>query len=104
MKWPFRRENLRVRSPIFDRGRRFPLGIRQFFEKIMISLHTFENSAVGASEIDTPIKDQTWDGCFIERIQRSDCGSSIGVEICESMDFHRKVGILLDTFVNFMKK
>lgn len=63
----------------------------------MISLHTFKNSVVGASEIDTPIEDQTWDGCFVERIRRSDRGSSIVVEACESMDFQRKVVILHDT-------
>ena len=80
MEWLFCRENSRVRSRIFDRGRRFPVGIRQFFKKVTISLHTFGNSAVGASGIDTPIEDQTWSGCFVERIRESDRGSSIGVQ------------------------
>ena len=53
--------------------------MRIFFEKVTISLHTFENSVVGASEIDTPIEDQTWSGCFVERIRGSDRESSIGV-------------------------
>ena len=92
MEWLFRRENSRVRSWIFDRGRRFPVRIRQFFKKMTISLHTFENSAVGASKIDTPIKDQTWSGCFVERIRGSIRGSSIGV-----VDF-------LYAFVNSIKK
>ena len=80
MEWLFRRENLRVRSRILDRG-------RQFSEKVTISLHTFGNSAVGASGIDTPIEDQTWSGCFVERIRESDRGSSIGVQAWESIDF-----------------
>ena len=36
----------------------FALYIRQFSEKVTISLHTFEDSAFGASEFDTPIEDQ----------------------------------------------
>ena len=51
-----------------------------------------ENYAAGASEIDIPIKDQTWSGCFVERIRGSDHGSSIGV-----VDF-------LYAFINSVKK
>ena len=40
-----------------------------FFENVVISLHTFKNSAVGASEIEAPIEDQTWSGWFVERIR-----------------------------------
>ena len=87
MEWLFCRENSTVRSRIFDRGHRFPLGIHQFSEKISISLHTFENLAVGASEIDTSIDDQTWSGCFVKRIRGSDRTSSIGVQAWESIDF-----------------
>ena len=104
MEWLFCLENSWVRSRIFDRGRRFPVRIRQFFKKMTISLHTFENFVVRVSEIDTPIKDQTWSGCFVERIQGPDRGSSIGVQAWESMAFQRKVMILLDTFVNFLKE
>ena len=57
MEWLFCLENSRVRSRMFDMGRRFLVGILQFSEKILISLHTFKNSTVGASEIDTPIED-----------------------------------------------
>ena len=45
----------------------------------MIALPTFKNSAVEASEIDTPIEDQTWSGCFVERIRGSSREPSIGV-------------------------
>ena len=45
----------------------------------MISLQTFENSVFGGSEFDTPIEDQKWSGCFVERIWGSDRVSSIGV-------------------------
>ena len=110
MKWPFRRENLRVGSPIFDRGASFKIDrflkksndfkwyIRQFLEKVMISLHTFENSAFGVSEIGTSIEDQKWSDCFVEKIHGSDCKS------WESVGFQWKVVILHDTFVNFLKK
>ena len=61
MEWPSRRENSRVRSRIFDRGRRFPVSIRQFPEKVTISLHTFENSAMGLQK-STPYRrsDMEW--------------------------------------------
>ena len=42
-------------------------------------LHTFENYAFGASEIDTPIKDPKLDGRFVERIRGSDRESLIGI-------------------------
>ena len=70
MEWLFCRENSRVRSRILDRGASlriygfsqkssdFASYIRQFSEKVMISLHTFENSAFGASDFDTPIEHQ----------------------------------------------
>ena len=45
----------------------------------MISLHTFENLAFGASKIDTPIEDEKWSGRFVERIRGSSRESSIGV-------------------------
>ena len=92
MEWPFCRENLKVRSRILDRGASLSIDgfswkssdfapyIRQISEKVMISLHTFENLAFGASEFDTPIKDQKWTGRFVERIRESDHGSSIGVQ------------------------
>ena len=53
--------------------------MRQISEKVMISLHTFENSAFGASDFDIPIKDQKWSGRFVKRIRGSDRGSSIGI-------------------------
>ena len=57
----------------------FPWYIRQFCEKVLILLHTFENYAFGASEIDTPIEDQKLDGHFVKRIRRSSRESLIGV-------------------------
>ena len=80
MEWLFCRENSRVRSRMLDReaslrihgflkkSSDFALYIRQFSEKVTISLHTFGNSALGASGIDTPIEDQKWSGRFVERI------------------------------------
>ena len=59
-------------------------------EKVMIWLHTFENSAFGASEIDTPIEDAEWGDHFVERIRISDHESFIGVQASKSMDFERK--------------
>ena len=50
-----------------------------FSQKVTISLHTIENAAFGASEIDTPIEDQKWSGRSVERIRASDRGCSIGV-------------------------
>ena len=91
MEWLFCRENSRVRSRILDRGASlrihgfskkstdFASYICQFSEKVTISLQTFENSAFGASEIDTPIEDQKWSGCFVKRIRGSDRESSIVV-------------------------
>ena len=70
----------------------------------MISLHTLENFYLGASEIDTPIEDAQWGDHFVERIRISDHESFIGVQASESMDFQRKVMILCNTFVIFLKK
>ena len=53
--------------------------IRQILQKVTISLHTFENSAFGGLEFDTPIEDEKWSGRFVERIWGSDRRSSIGV-------------------------
>ena len=91
MDWLFRRENFRVRSRILVRGASlriygfsqksndFACYICQLSEKVMISLYTFENSVFGGPGIDTPIEDQKWSGCFVERIRGSDRGSLIGV-------------------------
>ena len=59
---------------------------------------------LGASEIDTPIEDAQWGDHFVERIRISDHESFIGVQASESMDFQRKVMILCNTFVIFLKK
>ena len=42
-------------------------------------LHTFENYAFGALEIDTPIEDPKLNGRFVERIRGSSRESSTGV-------------------------
>ena len=75
-----------------------------FSEIVRSSLHTVENSAFGASEFDTPIEDQKWSGRFVERICGSGRVSSIGMPAWESMDFHRKVVTLRDTFLHFLQK
>ena len=89
---------------MFCRNCDFPWYIRQFYEKVVILLHTFENYVFGASEFDTPIEDQKWSGRFVERFRGSDRESSIGVQAWESIDFWRKVMILHNTFINFLKK
>ena len=53
--------------------------MRLLYEKVVILLHTFENSAFGASEFDIPIKDPKLDGHFVERTRRSSRESLIGV-------------------------
>ena len=89
MEWLFCQENLRVRSRILDIGASLRIHgfswkssdfagyICQFSEKVRSSLHTFENSAFGASEFDTPIWNQKWSACFVERIRGSDRRSPI---------------------------
>ena len=104
MKWLFCWENLRVRSWLLDMGHWFLVGIRWVCEKVVISLHTLRNAAVGASETDTPSKDQTWSGYFVKRIRLSDYKSSIGVVAWETMDFQWKVLMLHDTCNQFLKK
>ena len=47
------------------------------FCEVIILLHTFENYAFGASEIDTPIEDPKLDGHFVKIIRGSDRESSI---------------------------
>ena len=46
---------------------------------MLISLYTFENSAFGASNIDSPIADAKLIASFVERIRRSDRQCSIGI-------------------------
>ena len=50
-----------------------------FYEQVVILLHTFKNHAFGDSEFDTPFKDPKLDGHFVERIQGSSGESLIGV-------------------------
>ena len=100
MERPCCRGNSWVRSRIRDRGHqnvrhvgpiigkrvsdtsantcRIPF-FQLLLKQILISLHTFANSAPGASNSDTPIEDQTWSGRVVERIRGSDRRSSIGV-------------------------
>ena len=73
----YRGASLRIHWSL-ERSNDFAWYICQFSENVKTSLHTFKNSAFGASEFDTPIKDQKWSGRFVERIQGSDRGSSIG--------------------------
>ena len=60
----------------------FPWYIRQFWEKVLILLHTFENYDFRASEIGTPIEDQKSGGRFVERIRESERESLIGHQKC----------------------
>ena len=91
MEWPFRQENSTIRLRILHRGgclrsygfsRKsidFAWYMQSVSETVMISLHAFNHSACGASEIDIPIEDQTWSARFVERIRGSDRESLIGV-------------------------